>query len=91
VHSTITHPTLRYRAANPKLFEIKFNSTNKWQLSVHTDTEAGPGAPPQLVLKGAPERVRVPAGVVCVMMDLLAMTPAWKFDHDMRRVFERPC
>lgn len=46
-----------YRAAMPKLFEIKFNSTNKWQLSVHTDTEAPAGAPPVLLLKGAPEKV----------------------------------
>ncbi len=28
-----------YRARYPKLFEIKFNSTNKWQLSVHTSVE----------------------------------------------------
>lgn len=38
----------------PKLFEIKFNSLNKWQLSVHKHDG---GYPPVLVLKGAPERV----------------------------------
>jgi sodium/potassium-transporting ATPase subunit alpha len=42
------------RAAYPKLFEIKFNSTNKWQLSIHKQPG---GKPPLLVLKGAPERV----------------------------------
>lgn len=42
------------RAKFPKLFEIKFNSTNKWQLSIHSQ---GGGKPPLCVLKGAPERV----------------------------------
>jgi hypothetical protein len=27
--------TRDYREKNPKIFEIKFNSTNKWQLSIH--------------------------------------------------------
>ena len=45
---------LEARAACPKIFEIKFNSTNKWQLSIHSQ---GAGRPPLLVLKGAPERV----------------------------------
>ena len=45
---------LETRAAYPKLFEIKFNSTNKWQLSIHQQPG---GKPPLLVLKGAPERV----------------------------------
>ncbi|OUS42873.1 P-type ATPase [Ostreococcus tauri] len=45
---------LETRAAYPKLFEIKFNSTNKWQLSIHKQPG---GKPPLLVLKGAPERV----------------------------------
>jgi sodium/potassium-transporting ATPase subunit alpha len=45
---------LEARAACPKIFEIKFNSTNKWQWSIHSQ---GAGRPPLLVLKGAPERV----------------------------------
>ena len=45
---------LETRAQYPKLFEIKFNSTNKWQLSIHQQPG---GRPPLLVLKGAPERV----------------------------------
>jgi len=43
-----------YRSSNPKLFEIPFNSTNKWQLSIHK-MDSGDGL--VLVLKGAPERV----------------------------------
>lgn len=36
----------------PKVFEIKFNSTNKWQLSIHS----GP-TEPLLVMKGASDRL----------------------------------
>lgn len=50
-----------FRQAFPKLFEIKFNSTNKWQLSVHKpDPNNSLGldpVSPLLVLKGAPEKV----------------------------------
>jgi sodium/potassium-transporting ATPase subunit alpha len=45
-----------FNNANPKIHEIKFNSTNKWQLSIHKPED--PNAKhPILVLKGAPERV----------------------------------
>ena len=44
-----------YRAACPKKFEIKFNSTNKWALSIHAPE--GGKKPDELYLKGAPERV----------------------------------
>lgn len=47
------------RAAHPKLFEIKFNAANKWQLSIHrqAEEEGSAARPPLLVMKGAPERV----------------------------------
>ena len=44
------------REANPKLFEIKFNSVNKWQLSIHRIADDEFDCP-LLLLKGAPERV----------------------------------
>lgn len=47
-------PVLEYRAEFPKLFEVPFNSTNKWQLSIHHDTKANRCV---LVMKGAPERI----------------------------------
>nr|CAI99406.1 P-type ATPase [Flabellia petiolata] len=46
-----------YRAANPVLFEIKFNSTNKWALTIHRPENAEINPHPVLLLKGAPERV----------------------------------
>lgn len=45
-----------YRQAMKKLFEIKFNSTNKWQLSIHAPEDSSIDYP-ILALKGAPERV----------------------------------
>ncbi|CAD7697224.1 unnamed protein product [Ostreobium quekettii] len=45
-----------FRRANPKIFEIKFNSMNKWALSIHKPEDASKPYP-FLALKGAPERV----------------------------------
>ena len=39
-----------YRLMNPKIFEIPFNSKNKWQLSIHQVVDRR-----VCVLKGAPE------------------------------------
>ncbi|KYQ89383.1 P-type ATPase [Tieghemostelium lacteum] len=43
-----------YRERYPKIFEIPFNSVNKWQLSIHSDGDDGPLF---MVMKGAPERI----------------------------------
>jgi magnesium-transporting ATPase (P-type) len=43
------------RTRFPKLFEIPFNSTNKWQLSIHDTRNAKKKH--LLVIKGAPERI----------------------------------
>ena len=64
------------RSANPKLHEIKFNSTNKWQLSIHRPE--GPGATaPLLVLKGAPERVLRMCSHILINGEQVPMTPEW--------------
>jgi len=44
-----------YRERYPEVFQIKFNSTNKWQLSIHE--QPNKADPLVVVLKGAPERV----------------------------------
>lgn len=46
-----------YRASNPILLEIKFNSTNKWALTIHKPENSEVDNHPILLLKGAPERV----------------------------------
>jgi sodium/potassium-transporting ATPase subunit alpha len=43
----------------PKVFEIPFNSTNKWHLTIH---QIGNGTEYLLLLKGAPERVFAKCG-----------------------------
>merc|ERR1719348_105626 len=47
---------MAYRAANKKVCEIPFNSTNKFQVSVH-ETEDKNDNRYLLVMKGAPERI----------------------------------
>jgi sodium/potassium-transporting ATPase subunit alpha len=64
--------TKQYRAANPKVFEIKFNSTNKWQLSIHEQEAGGPLA---VVLKGAPERVLLKCKYMMVNGEKKELTP----------------
>ncbi|KAG7319697.1 hypothetical protein KOW79_016840 [Hemibagrus wyckioides] len=44
-----------YRERNPKVAEIPFNSTNKFQLSIHEIEDSPTGH--LLVMKGAPERI----------------------------------
>lgn len=43
-----------YRAANPKMHEIPFNSSNKWQMSIHRLASLGRDKE-VLMLKGAPD------------------------------------
>eukprot|EP00457_Paulinella_chromatophora_P000842 gb/GEZN01000842.1/.p1 GENE.gb/GEZN01000842.1/~~gb/GEZN01000842.1/.p1 ORF type:complete len:1094 (+),score=168.27 gb/GEZN01000842.1/:116-3283(+) len=51
-----TSTTMDVRKNNNKLSEIPFNSTNKFQLSIH-QRDNDPTKSPLLVFKGAPERV----------------------------------
>jgi magnesium-transporting ATPase (P-type) len=51
-------PIEAYQEVNPKVFEIPFNSTNKWQLSIHkVEVRIGDKMKERrlLVMKGAPE------------------------------------
>eukprot|EP01113_Clastostelium_recurvatum_P023603 TRINITY_DN2814_c0_g2_i2.p1 TRINITY_DN2814_c0_g2~~TRINITY_DN2814_c0_g2_i2.p1 ORF type:complete len:882 (+),score=222.79 TRINITY_DN2814_c0_g2_i2:1433-4078(+) len=43
-----------HRMSFPKLYEVPFNSTNKWQLSIHHDLDTDLCI---LMMKGAPERI----------------------------------
>jgi len=46
---------IEFRKKNLKIAEIPFNSTNKYQVSVHETDDGNPGY--LLVMKGAPERI----------------------------------
>jgi len=48
---------LQLRAKYTKVFEIPFNSDNKWMLTIHRHVDEAPETSNQMILKGAPERV----------------------------------
>lgn len=50
------HDVMSYRKRNKKACEVPFNSTNKYQVSIH-DTEDASDPRYLLVMKGAPERI----------------------------------
>jgi sodium/potassium-transporting ATPase subunit alpha len=63
------------RAKNPKTCEIPFNSTNKWQLSVH---EVPDDDRYLLVMKGAPERILDRCSTIVINGEEQEMTDTWK-------------
>jgi len=65
------------RAKNPKIAEIPFNSTNKWQLSIH-EVEGRY----LLVMKGAPERVLARCGKILINGEEQEMTDEWRGKYD---------
>lgn len=68
---------MKYRADNRKLVEIPFNSTNKFQLSIHETAEnKHKGA--LLVMKGAPERIIEKCDKLLMNGETINMTDEWK-------------
>eukprot|EP00095_Tigriopus_kingsejongensis_P009713 maker-scaffold115_size343722-snap-gene-2.21 protein:Tk09713 transcript:maker-scaffold115_size343722-snap-gene-2.21-mRNA-1 annotation:"sodium potassium-transporting atpase alpha chain" len=67
---------MEYRAANPKVCEIPFNSTNKYQVSIHRTTKDDDNRY-LLVMKGAPERIIERCTTIAVNEEDLEMTPEW--------------
>ncbi|GLC38270.1 hypothetical protein PLESTM_000706100 [Pleodorina starrii] len=67
----------QYRAEYPKLFEIKFNSTNKYQIGIHDQTKDGDQRP-LLLMKGAPERVWAMSTKILINGRELPKTPEWE-------------
>jgi sodium/potassium-transporting ATPase subunit alpha len=65
-----------YHKANPKLHEIKFNSTNKWQLSIHKPEDPNEKKP-LMVFKGAPERVINRCSKILIDGEEVPMTEEW--------------
>ena len=66
-----------FRKACPKIFEIKFNSTNKWMCSIH-DMEESMKLGRVLLLKGAPERVIRMCKKICINGKSVDLTQEWK-------------
>merc|ERR1712213_3799 len=68
---------MAYRAANKKVCEIPFNSTNKFQVSVH-ETEDKNDNRYLLVMKGAPERIVDRCSTIIVDGRELPLIEEWK-------------
>ncbi|KAL3120582.1 hypothetical protein niasHT_007874 [Heterodera trifolii] len=72
---------VEYRQKNRKIAEIPFNSTNKYQLSIHETDDGHPGY--LIVMKGAPERILQRCSHMLLKGQDVEMTP------QMRENFER--
>jgi len=68
--------TVEYRQKNSKICEIPFNSTNKYQLSIHTTADGEDRY--LLAMKGAPERIFDRCTSIFVGGKEEAMTSEWK-------------
>merc|ERR1712223_1668537 len=68
---------MQYRVRNKKVCEIPFNSTNKYQASIH-ETEDKSDPRHLLVMKGAPERILARCGTIVVNGEEKKMTDEWK-------------
>merc|ERR1711988_878948 len=66
-----------YRTKNKKVCEIPFNSTNKFQVSIH-ETEDKNDNRHLLVMKGAPERIVDRCSTIIVDGRELPLTEEWK-------------
>merc|ERR1711981_575788 len=66
-----------YRAKNKKICEIPFNSTNKFQVSIH-EQEDKSDTRYLLVMKGAPERILERCSTIVVDGREMPMTEEWK-------------
>merc|ERR1719495_170974 len=68
---------MEYRKKNKKVCEIPFNSTNKFQVSIH-ETEDKNDNRYLLVMKGAPERIVDRCSTIIVEGREMPMTEEWK-------------
>merc|ERR1712233_166093 len=68
---------MEYRARNKKVCEIPFNSTNKFQVSVH-ETSDPSDKRALLVMKGAPERILQRCSTIVIDGQERALTEDWK-------------
>ncbi|KAJ3594460.1 hypothetical protein NHX12_003767, partial [Muraenolepis orangiensis] len=64
------------RNRNPKVGEIPFNSTNKYQLSIHESEDSPAGH--LLVMKGAPERILDRCSSILISGQEVALDDSWK-------------
>ncbi|XP_040567087.1 sodium/potassium-transporting ATPase subunit alpha [Lepeophtheirus salmonis] len=68
---------MQYRARNKKICEIPFNSTNKYQVSIH-ETEDDTDGRTVLVMKGAPERILDRCATIFINGKEMPLDEEWK-------------
>ena len=66
-----------FRTRNDKVCEIPFNSTNKYQLSIH-ETEDPNDNRYLLVMKGAPERVLDRCSTIMIDGEEIELNKEWR-------------
>ena len=66
----------KYRTDNPKVAEIPFNSTNKYQVSVHQTNDGDERY--LIVMKGAPERILDRCSTILVEGKEIPMDEEWR-------------
>jgi sodium/potassium-transporting ATPase subunit alpha len=69
---------MQYRQRNKKACEIPFNSTNKYQVSIHEREDKSDSSFHLLVMKGAPERIMDRCSTILVNGEEKAITDEWK-------------
>merc|ERR1711953_689895 len=67
---------MEFRQKNKKVCEIPFNSTNKYQVSIHETDDGEKGH--LLVMKGAPERILSRCSTIYIDGEEKEMTGEWK-------------
>jgi sodium/potassium-transporting ATPase subunit alpha len=70
--------TMEYRAGRKKVCEIPFNSTNKYQVSIHECPTDDDVPVHLLVMKGAPERILERCSSIVIDGEDREMTEEWK-------------
>ena len=70
--------TMEYRAARKKVCEIPFNSTNKYQVSIHECPTDDDVPNYLLVMKGAPERILERCSTIEIDGEDREMTEEWR-------------
>merc|ERR1719323_147135 len=66
---------MAYRHRHKKVLEIPFNSTNKYQVSIHENEDKETYC---LVMKGAPERIVDRCSTILINGQEMELTPEWK-------------
>merc|ERR1712226_1658639 len=71
-----TGDAMKQRSQNKKVCEVPFNSTNKYQVSIHEDKDRGNNY--LLVMKGAPERILDRCSTIVIDGQEIDLTQEWK-------------